>query len=378
MKRKHLIMVNYAYQASLPDAYALISQYVMLSQWAQACANTGVKVTVFQRFRKNQQINDNGVDYHFIKDSLPPLPKPYHCTVHFNTVIKRFITEQNQQTIALHVNALIFPLSLWHLTDNLAANIIVQHHAETPNGWWFKRLNRWANSSVKFFFFTTLQHAMPWVNAKTLDTNKVVELMECSSICQPIDKAIAKQQLGHQATPLLLWTANLDHNKDPLTILAGFEQWLGDYPQAKLIMLYRHSPILSEVKARISQSQALGDSVELIGAVDYQQVALYYNAADIFVQGSAHEGSGIAVLDALACGAVPVISRIASFSVLTDHGQVGQLFNRGQVADFVNALSQLMTQDLSQQQQNCRDLFSQRWTFEQLALQAMEYYFDPD
>jgi glycosyltransferase involved in cell wall biosynthesis len=379
-KIRHLILVNYAFDLQLRDPEALLTAYFSLSEWAQACARTGCRVTVFQRFCHNHQIQHKGVDYYFIRDSLPPKPRYWQCAINFNQQIVHYINQETRSNVefCLHINGLIFPLNVFQLNLQLASRVcyVIQHHAEKPGSRILCLLSRIANRNVDHFFFTTHAHALPWSDKKTLMLDRVVELMECSSLCEPLDKKVAREKLGLIGSPILLWTANLNANKDPVTILNGFELFLTAFPEAKLIMLYRSDELLALLNKKIQATDELTKSVKLIGTIDYSTVNEYYSAADIFVQGSASEGSGIAVLDALACGAIPVITQIPSFSALTLNGQVGSLWQIGNVQSFVESLKTVMASDLAAQQLACQNVFANHWSFDLLVSQAMTYYFD--
>ena len=56
----------------------------------------------------------------------------------------------------------------------------------------------------------------------------------------------------------------------------------------------------------------------------------WFSAADLFVVGSHHEGSGYALMEACACGAVPVVSDIPTFRLLA--GGAGALWPPGDAA----------------------------------------------
>ena len=49
-------------------------------------------------------------------------------------------------------------------------------------------------------------------------------------------------------------------------------------------------------------------------------------AADLFVLGSHHEGSGYSVIEALACGLPPVVTDIPSYRALIGSGAAGRLW----------------------------------------------------
>ena len=73
-------------------------------------------------------------------------------------------------------------------------------------------------------------------------------------------------------------------------------------------MIYSEDDLLDAVKERVRRSPSLADRVRLIGAVPHDQMTTFYSAADLFVVGSHHEGSGYALMEACACGAVPVVT----------------------------------------------------------------------
>ena len=54
-----------------------------------------------------------------------------------------------------------------------------------------------------------------------------------------------------------------------------------------------------------------------------------FNSADFLLQASRREYSGYAVLEAMACGVIPVVTDIPSFRRMTDDGRYGILFPPG-------------------------------------------------
>ena len=61
-------------------------------------------------------------------------------------------------------------------------------------------------------------------------------------------------------------------------------------------------------------------------------------ACDLFVSASRHEGSGYALLEALACGLTPVVSDIPPFRALTGNGEVGALVPVADAGAFAGAV----------------------------------------
>ena len=67
------------------------------------------------------------------------------------------------------------------------------------------------------------------------------------------------------------------------------------------------------------------------------------SAVDFFLLGSHREGSGYALIEALACGATPIVSDIPSFRALA--GPAGALVPPGDPAAFADALVDLGRRD---------------------------------
>jgi glycosyltransferase involved in cell wall biosynthesis len=69
----------------------------------------------------------------------------------------------------------------------------------------------------------------------------------------------------------------------------------------------------------------------------------YFNSADIFVQGSHHEGGGFALSEALACGLVPVVPGIPAFRALMAGYDPNNFWKPGDAGEFYKKLSAAMS-----------------------------------
>ena len=80
------------------------------------------------------------------------------------------------------------------------------------------------------------------------------------------------------------------------------------------------------------------DALAKIEGEAYQEIESLMQAADIYVSASHREGSGYALIEALACGLPPLVTDIPSFRALTADGAVGRLWRAGDAQSFADGL----------------------------------------
>jgi len=101
----------------------------------------------------------------------------------------------------------------------------------------------------------------------------------------------------------VLWVGHLTTGKDPLAVLDGVARAAAQLPGLQLWCAFGSAPLLDEVRRRIEHDPRLRGRVHLLGKVAHTHVETLMRATDAFVSGSHSEGSGYALLEALACGA---------------------------------------------------------------------------
>ena len=87
-----------------------------------------------------------------------------------------------------------------------------------------------------------------------------------------------------------------------------------------------------------------------MGKVPHDQVVAFASSADLFVLGSAHEAAGYALIEACACGVIPVVTDIAPFRAITADGAIGALWAVGDAAACASALVEAAGRDLDAEQ----------------------------
>jgi glycosyltransferase involved in cell wall biosynthesis len=136
----------------------------------------------------------------------------------------------------------------------------------------------------------------------------------------------------------MVWVGHLSSGKDPLTLLDGIARAVEHLPDLQLWCAFGSAPLLAEVRQRIERDPRLAGRVHLLGKVPHARIERLMRSADLFVSASLAESCGYALLEAMACGAVPVVTDIPSFRALTDEGRVGSLWPCGDSVRLAEAL----------------------------------------
>ena len=346
-----LTYVSYGYDDGAEAPEALLRRYPVLTGWAQAVAEAGghdIAVTVVQRFWRDLVLRDGSVTYRFVADGPPRARGDRQWAARFVSAVVAL------QPTVVHLNG-CFSIPSRHLRLLLPRGtpLLVQDHGgvypDAPifTKWKSRTFHAFGLRAADGFLFSARELAAPWLRAGIIGPKQdIYELMESSStmVEAPAPGAAARALPGR---PALLWVARLDANKDPLTILEGFERATARLPEAALTMVFGASQLLAEVQRRIADSPTLRGRVHLLGKLEQWELAALYRAADLFVLGSHHESAGFALIEALSFGVVPVVSDIPPFRVLTDGGRLGALFPVGDAGALARALERLGSSESS-------------------------------
>jgi glycosyltransferase involved in cell wall biosynthesis len=254
----------------------------------------------------------------------------------------RFIQTQNADLIL--IQGFIFPLQLIALKFKLPkkTKIIVQHHGEKPYQGYKKVLQKIADHYIKMYLFTSLENANEWIVKKIISNKKkCCEILEASTFFKAKNKLECKSRLSFTGNENFLWVGRLNVGKDPMTVINAFEKYIIACPQARLFMIYQTEELLPLIKRKLAENMQLQKAVILKGKVDHAEIEIWYNAADYFISGSHKEGSGYALIEAMSCGCIPVVTNIPSFKKITLNGTFGFLFECGNSQNLLTLLFNL-------------------------------------
>ncbi|HEX2608807.1 MAG TPA: glycosyltransferase [Flavisolibacter sp.] len=272
---------------------------------------------------------------------------------------------------------MIFPLqvALTRLLLGRKVRIIVQHHGELPGKGLKKQAAKIADVFVNAYFFTAAENAFPWKVAGIIPARKkCFEILEASTYLQGKDPASSKKLLGFTAKHNFLWVGRLNSNKDPLTVLKGFHQFSKVCTDVTLYMIYQTEELLSQIQNFVDSTPSLKKKVVLVGKIPHDQMETWFSAANYYLSASRKEGSGYALLEAMACGCVPIISAIPPFRKITMNGKYGFLFEPGNEGSLLDAMFTAISHNSKEYIGAITHHFRSRLSFQAIASSMLEAF----
>jgi glycosyltransferase involved in cell wall biosynthesis len=318
------------------------------------------EVESIEQINYSGTLKKNGVIYNFLDFKKPKL--------YFPGKLHEFIKKMNPDVVL--VNGFIFPMQIIQLRLQLGKKVklIVLHRGEKPFRGLRRHLQKLADKMVNAYLFTSAGFGKEWTQFGNIsDQKKIHEVIQASSVFFPQEKDLARSALQLDGTAIFLWVGRLDANKDPLTVVKSFLQFSKFHPAAKLYMIYQTEDLLEEIKELIQQYNNATEAIKLIGKVPHQQLQDWYNAADFIISGSHHEGSGIAVCEAMSCGCIPVVTDIISFRKMTGPGKCGLLYEPGNDAALLKKLLEAVDLNKEEEQKKVVKQFKNELSFEAIA-----------
>jgi glycosyltransferase involved in cell wall biosynthesis len=366
----HVVHIGFFLDPHGRSPAELLSAWSTLVDVAEAASTPGIRVSVVQNCSHIEQLDRNGVQYHFLPFEDAALGAAHRAA--YRALLRRLAPD------VFHVHGLDFSRQVLSLAELCAGvPIILQDHASRPPRIWRRSSARRGMSAAAGIAFCSLDQARPFAAAGLIGAStKVYEIPESTSRFAPGDRDEARRITGIEGDPAVLWVGHLDANKDPLTVLEGISAAARELPQLRLYCCFASAPLLGAVKGRIAADAILRDKVHLLGRLPHERIELLMRAADIFVLGSHREGSGYSLIEALACGLPPAVTDIPSFRSLTGAGSVGSLWPCNDPPALCQALKSIARRGGPEMRATVRAHFTSELSFDALGLKLMAMYED--
>jgi glycosyltransferase involved in cell wall biosynthesis len=254
--------------------------------------------------------------------------------------------------------------------------VFVHYHGGAPAMHGARHLiERIALGGVDAALFTHLSQAQPWLDAGLLEQRQVAQLVETSSPFSGLPRDEARARMDMTGDPVYLSAGRLHPIKDPMTMLHGFASIVERQPGARLYLYYLTGELLDAVREFVQSVPGLAERVEFRGRAPAADMEAIYSSADFLLQASLREWSGLAVLEAMSCGCIPIVSRIPSFTAMTGEGTFGRHFAPGDAEEL--AAAALGVSERGALSERVRHHFRQELSFAAMAARLEALYQRP-
>ncbi len=159
---------------------------------------------------------------------------------------------------------------------------------------------------------------------------------------RPVDKGIARRQLGFDDDSIILFVGRIDPLKGIDRLLMAMT-YLDGRQGPRLVVVGGDDDSEAELERlqELSQELHIQDSVTFVGPVGQEELPCYYSAAHVCVIPSYHESFGLVALESLACGTPVVAAGVGGIEAVVRQGETGYVLKDNaplRLADRIAAL----------------------------------------
>lgn len=144
---------------------------------------------------------------------------------------------------------------------------------------------------------------------------------------QPVNKEIARQQLGLTGDKLILFVGRIEPLKGIDQLLKAIP-YLPDTQEIRLVIIGgdEHSQEMEKLQ-ELSRTLHIQGSVTFLGVIKQEQLPYFYSAADVCVVPSYYESFGLVALESLACGTPVVATDVGNLRSIIHQGETGYVMS---------------------------------------------------
>lgn len=375
-------LLHYDHRWPYGDPVEVLARMPFQREVPRRLAARGHRVDVVLASPQDHEHDENGVRYHLVAAPwlaraagrlgarLLRLDYPAELETAWRAV--DLIASLAADVVHFHGTTLHLNLALVARRLGPQTTLVLHHHGGAASRGWTRRLQRRSLGRAARLLVTARAHAAPFVDDGALRDDQVVEMPETSSSLRWRPRAEARRETGMAGDPVCLSAARLHPVKDPLTVLDGFERIAAERPGARLYLYFVSDELAGETRAWLAARPRLAERIELRGRVPVAAMEAVFNSADFLLQASRREWSGIAVIDAMACGTIPVVTDIPSLRALT--GEHGLLFPAGDAVALARQVLAVTSEEIAARSAAVRRHFEEHLSFSRLARRLEEIY----
>lgn len=137
----------------------------------------------------------------------------------------------------------------------------------------------------------------------------------------------------------VLFAGTIEPRKNLVLLVRAFEQLSQSLPGLQLVLAGRKGWLVKELDEHLKRS-AVARNVLVTGYLNDEELCALYSYCKLFVYPSLYEGFGLPPLEAMACGAPVIASRIPSISEIL--GPAARLVSPYSTKELVEAMTELL------------------------------------
>lgn len=381
--RIDFVSPHYPENARSPTAF--LDEYPLHRRLPAALAERGHDVSILHLFPETAQRRVDGVNHSFVRSGElmrrfarlagALLDRPRQ---RFEGIPEAYKRIRNRQPDIVHVHGTHLHLNLFLLQRVLgdSTNIVLHYHGGLPVRTFPSNIIQQRNlRRAKKVVFTAPDQIECFVEAGLLTgVDQAALVVETSSTFKHGDRDAARRQTGMHGDPVFLSAGRLHPDKDPLTVLRGFEFITKQRRAARLYLYYLTDELLPQLQDYVNRSSVLRDRVHFRGRRPLREMEAVYNSADFLLQASRREFSGCAVIDAMACGVIPVVTDIPSLRTIA--GRHGCFFPMGDAEALASSALSVETRKIPERSEHITSHFERELSFDAMARKLEAIYRD--
>jgi glycosyltransferase involved in cell wall biosynthesis len=245
-----------------------------------------------------------------------------------------YIRKHSVSVVIVHGTSYYFSAAL--LSVFTGVPVIIQYHSEKTHLSRKAFLMKWTRRFISGYFFSGRESAESFIEAGLIRGSNVCEVTEGTT-----DFNYFALPAG-RATKIVAVSRLVKH-KDVLTLFKALALLIKTTNNFTVDLYYSANEQEKELK-EFAVSHGLSEYINFLGKVEHCLLETALNSADVFVSCSHHEGSGYALIEALACGVFPVVSAIPPHAYLLRGLEWQRMFETGNERQLADMLAGVIAQ----------------------------------